>query len=160
MFDLRVLPQPPWKCYLKRFMHFITFERQKRLNLGTYAISRFADRRSRTCYHGIISKCSEGAQSLSRVQLFTTPGLQPTSLLCPWNSLGRNTGVGCHFLLQGNLPNSGLNLKLLCLLHWQADFYHCAIWEAYEKIHSNLILWMRTLSSETGGNLPKVLLLG
>ena len=27
-------------------------------------------------------------------------GLQPTRLLCPWNSPGKNTGVGCHFLLQ------------------------------------------------------------
>src|SRR5574337_293735 len=25
---------------------------------------------------------------------------QPTRLLCPWDSLGKNTGVGCHFLLQ------------------------------------------------------------
>ena len=25
---------------------------------------------------------------------------QPTSLFCPWDSLGKNTGVGCHFLLQ------------------------------------------------------------
>ena len=24
------------------------------------------------------------------------------------NSLGKNTGVGCRFLLQGNLPNSGI----------------------------------------------------
>ena len=24
----------------------------------------------------------------------------PTRLFCPWNSPGRNTGVGCHFLLQ------------------------------------------------------------
>src|SRR5574340_1477486 len=27
-------------------------------------------------------------------------GLQPTRLLCPWNSPGKNTGLGCHFLLQ------------------------------------------------------------
>ena len=26
-------------------------------------------------------------------------GRQPTRLLCPWESLGKNTGVGCHFLL-------------------------------------------------------------
>ena len=26
-------------------------------------------------------------------------GLQPTSLLCPWDSPGKNSGVGCHFLL-------------------------------------------------------------
>ena len=25
---------------------------------------------------------------------------QPTKLLCPWDSLGKNIGVGCHFLLQ------------------------------------------------------------
>ena len=25
---------------------------------------------------------------------------QPTRLLCPWDSTGKNTGVGCHFLLQ------------------------------------------------------------
>ena len=25
---------------------------------------------------------------------------QPTRLLCPWDSLGKNTGVGCHFLLK------------------------------------------------------------
>ena len=25
---------------------------------------------------------------------------QPTRLPCPWESLGKNTGVGCHFLLQ------------------------------------------------------------
>ena len=27
-------------------------------------------------------------------------GLQPTRLLLPWDSPGKNTGVGCHFLLQ------------------------------------------------------------
>ena len=27
-------------------------------------------------------------------------GRQPTRLPCPWDSLGKNTGVGCHFLLQ------------------------------------------------------------
>ena len=44
-------------------------------------------------------------------------------LLCPWNSLGKNTGVGCHFLLQGTLPTKALNLHLLCLLHWQAHSF-------------------------------------
>ena len=31
-------------------------------------------------------------------------GLWPTRLLCPWNFPGKNTGVGCHFLLQGIFP--------------------------------------------------------
>ena len=32
-------------------------------------------------------------------------GLEPTGLLRPWDSPDKNTGVGYHFLLQGNLPN-------------------------------------------------------
>ena len=34
-----------------------------------------------------------------------------------WDSSDKNTGVGCHALLQGILPTQGLNLHLLCLLH-------------------------------------------
>ena len=30
-------------------------------------------------------------------------------LLCPWESPGKNSGVGCHFLLQGIFPTQGLN---------------------------------------------------
>ena len=30
-------------------------------------------------------------------------GLYPTRLLCLWKFSGRNTGIGCHFFLQGNL---------------------------------------------------------
>ena len=33
---------------------------------------------------------------------------------------GKNTGAGCHFLLQGIFPTQGLNPCLLHLLHWQA----------------------------------------
>ena len=45
-------------------------------------------------------------------------GLQSTRLLCPWDSPGKNTGVGCHVLLQGIFQTQGLNS---CLLHWQVD---------------------------------------
>ena len=36
----------------------------------------------------------------SRVRLCAPHGLQPTGLPRPWDSPGKNTGVGCHFLLQ------------------------------------------------------------
>ena len=36
-------------------------------------------------------------------------GLEPTRLLCLWDSPGKNTGVGCHFLLQGIFPTQRLN---------------------------------------------------
>ena len=48
--------------------------------------------------------------------------LQPSMLLCPWDSPGKNIGVGCHALLQGIFPTQGLNPHLLCLLHWQVDY--------------------------------------
>ena len=35
-------------------------------------------------------------------------GLHPARLLCPWDSPGKNTGVSCHALFQGNLPNPGI----------------------------------------------------
>ena len=41
--------------------------------------------------------------------------------LCPWDSLGKNTRVGCHSLLQGIFPTQGSNLGLLHLLHWQVN---------------------------------------
>ena len=44
--------------------------------------------------------------------------LRPARLLCPWDFSGKNTGVDCHFLLQGIFLIQGLKL---CLLHWQAD---------------------------------------
>ena len=39
--------------------------------------------------------------------------LQPARLLCPWSSLGKNTGVGYHSLLQGIFLTQGSNLDLL-----------------------------------------------
>ena len=39
-------------------------------------------------------------------------GLQPAELPCPWDSPGKNTGVGCHFLLQGIFPTQGSNVGL------------------------------------------------
>ena len=43
-------------------------------------------------------------------------GLQPTRLLCPWDFPGKNTGISCHFLLQGIFLTQGLKPHLL---HWQ-----------------------------------------
>ena len=42
-------------------------------------------------------------------------GLQPTRLLCPWNSPGKNNGVGCHFLLQCMKVKSESEVAQSCL---------------------------------------------
>ena len=50
------------------------------------------------------------AQSLSHVRFFVTPWTIPTRLLSPWDSPGKNTGVGSHFLLQKEIffPDPGI----------------------------------------------------
>ena len=59
------------------------------------------------CWWFAIKEIFVVAKSLVHVQLFLQPhGLRPTRLLCPWDSLGKNAGVGCHFLLQGIKPMS------------------------------------------------------
>ena len=40
---------------------------------------------------------------------------------CPWDFPGKNTGVGCHSLLQGTFPTQGSNP---CLLHCRQILYH------------------------------------
>ena len=42
-------------------------------------------------------------------------GLWPSRLLCPWNSPGKNTGGGCHFLPQGIFPLLG-SVTCYCFL--------------------------------------------
>ena len=56
--------------------------------------------------------------SLNCVRLLGPHGLQPTRLLCSWNSPGKNTGVGSHSFLQGIFPTQTLNLRSSAL---QAD---------------------------------------
>ena len=56
------------------------------------------------------------ATSLQLCLALCDRGLQLDKCLCPWDSLGKNTGVGCHALLQGIFPTQGL---ILPLLHWQ-----------------------------------------
>ena len=58
------------------------------------------------------------AQSCSILQ---PCGLQPTRILCLWNFPGKNSGTGCHCLLQRIFPTHGSNPCLFHLLHWQPD---------------------------------------
>ena len=79
-------------------------------------------------------------------------GLQPTRLSRPWDSPGKNTGVGCHFLLQCMKVESESEVAQLCptlsdpmdcslpgssihgifratVLEWGAITYFSAHWE-------------------------------
>ena len=53
--------------------------------------------------------CVHACCLFSPVWLFVTCGLYPPRLLCPWDSPGKNIGVGCHALLLGIFLTQGLN---------------------------------------------------
>ena len=70
-------------------------------------------------------------------------GLQPTRLLCPWNFPGKNSGVGCHFLLQGIFPSRDGDQThiscISCIGRWILS--HRATCEAYNKIQQIELLF-------------------
>ena len=76
----------------------------------------------------ILPMCSDAK---SRPTLCNPIRLKPARLLCPWDSPGKNTGVGCHFFLQGIFPTQGSNPRLLRFLQWQAILYSWDTWEAH-----------------------------
>ena len=61
-----------------------------------------------------------------------------TRLPCSRNSPGKNTGVGCHFLLQGIFPTQGLNPGLL----------HCR-WSLYHLSHQGSPIWIQKVLCKT-----------
>ena len=76
--------------------------------------------------------------------------------LCPWDFLGKNTGVSCHFLFQGIFWTQGLNLHLL---HWRQDSLllnhqgsqSCGIyWYKIAYGFSSSHVWMWELDCEEG----------
>ena len=56
---------------------------------------------------------------VSCVQLFVTPCTAACQAPLSMGFSSKNTGMGCHTLLQGIVLTQGLDLHLLCLLHWQ-----------------------------------------
>ena len=68
---------------------------------------------------------------LSCAWLFATP--QTIAHQVPLNFPGKNTGVGCHFLLWGIVLTQGSKLSLLCLPHWLVD--SLPAWETRVCVH-------------------------
>ena len=87
--------------------------------------------------------------SLSVLSDFCKPhGLaNPCQLLCSRDSPGKNTGVGCHALLQGIFPIQGLNPGLL---HCRRILYHLSHqespWNHNYDSHTGTIVVVQSLS--------------
>ena len=82
-------------------------------------------------------------------------GLYPARFLCQWDSPNKNTGVGCHFLIQGMVLTQGLNSCLLCLLHWQMNSLPLAslgkspVWKVPNRVTLVLSVPMYKITSST-----------
>ena len=85
-------------------------------------------------------------------------GLQPTRLLCPWDSPGRNTGVDFHALFQGIFLTQGLKPGLL---HCMWTLYHLSHEGSLQDVGNNLkIPKIRNASAGREGEECIVLLRG
>ena len=94
---------------------------------------------------------------LSRVWLFATPWTIARQFpLSMGFFLGKNTRVGCHFLLQGNLADPGIEPMSSVSPILVVGLYHWATWEAQSdhlKFHcSPSLSWPRTFKA----GLPRV----
>ena len=80
--------------------------------------------------------------------------------LCPWNSLGKNTGEGSHSLLQGIFPTQELNRGLL---HCRQILYQLsyqgspAAAAAVKSLQSCPTLCDPIDSSQPGSSVPGIL---
>ena len=106
----------------------------------------------------LLSECEEVLEILplsycvwklfSCVWLFATPWTVTPRLLCPWNSPGKNTGVGCHFLLQGIFPTWGWNLGLLLCRQILYCPSHITVLIFYLLVMYSSVRWKKICSKE------------
>ena len=113
---LSVLPSPPHPTppdpYILNFSFWASF---------VSSSSSWPWETLRVCRHPPDSAVERACvlSHFSHVQLFATPWtIAHQTPLCPWNSIGKNTGVGCHSLLQGIFLTQRSNPSLLCLLRY------------------------------------------
>ena len=88
---------------------------------------------------------------------FQSHRLQPSRLLCPWDSPSKDAGMDCHALLQGIFQIRGSNLSFLWLLHCRWILYHWATGKPHSYIrlvamapHSSTLAWKIPWTEEPG----------
>ena len=103
-------------CHFKyRQVPLICAHRHTHAHTQTHT-SQYTDTPTHTTTHTAVSCCVCVLSCSAVSDSFVTPWTVASRLLCPCNFPGKNTGAGCHFLLQGIFSAQGSNLHLL---HWQ-----------------------------------------
>ena len=77
------------------------------------------------CGYGNLAQCSAAAVWSVVSDSVRPHRRQPTRLPLPWDSPGKNTGVGCHFLLQCMKVKSEREVALSCLT--LSDLMDCSL---------------------------------
>ena len=94
------------------------------------------------------------AKSLQSCPTLRPHRWQPTRLPCPWDSPGKNTGVGCHFLLQRMKVKSESEVTQSCLT--LSDPMDCSLpGSTVHGIFQARILEWGAISSSRGSSQPK-----
>ena len=74
-------------------------------------------------------------------------GLQLDRFLCPWNSPGKNAGVGSHCLFQGIFPTQGLNPHIL---HCRQILYYLSHQGSSHlvelKYTKEIVAWLKSIN--------------
>ena len=99
-----------------------------REEVPTWKPRREVSGRNQTCWHFSLGSLSSKivrkyvvVWSLSCVCLFASPWTLASQASLSMGFPSKNTGMGCHFLLQGIFPPQGSNLDLL---HFRQTLYH------------------------------------
>ena len=80
------------------------------------------------------------AKSLQSCPTLRPHRRQPTRLLCPWDSPGKNAGVGCHFLLQYMKVESESEVAQSCPTLW--DPMDCSLSSSvHGSLQSRVLEW-------------------
>ena len=118
-----------WILALDFFIALTTLQRFQLLQLDRVHVCMCGGRVVLSNFLFVFSSCF-CLISKSCLTLLWQHGLKPARFLCPRNFPGKNTGAGCHFLLQGIFLIQGLNPHLL---HYSQILYHWTTWDYLQQ---------------------------
>ena len=106
--------------WLQRLQNLLGYQNLQILKFLMYKTERYLHRTyTQSPVYFMSSLCYNCWFALVASDSLRPHRLYLTRLLCPWDSPGKNTGRGCHALLQGIFLTQGLNPHLLCLTLWR-----------------------------------------